>query len=42
MTNVAAIADKTSQEATFVSSSFEELLKVARSLQEEVGQFKVS
>ena len=42
MTNVAAIADKTSQEATFVSSSFEELLKVAQALQAEVGQFKVS
>ncbi|MEP0833603.1 methyl-accepting chemotaxis protein [Microcoleus sp. AS-A8] len=42
MTNVAAIAEKTSQEATFVSSSFEELLKVAKALETEVGQFKVS
>ena len=42
MTNVAAIANKTSQEASFVSSSFEQLLQVAQSLQEDVGQFKVS
>jgi methyl-accepting chemotaxis protein len=42
MTNVAAIAEKTSQEATFVSSSFEQLLKVAKTLETEVGQFKVS
>jgi methyl-accepting chemotaxis protein PixJ len=42
MTNVAAIAEKTSQEATFVSSSFEQLLKVAKALETEVGQFKVS
>ena len=41
MTNVAAIAEKTSKEATFVSSSFEQLLKVARTLETEVGQFKV-
>lgn len=41
MTNVAAIAEKTSQEATFVSSSFEQLLKVAKTLETEVGQFKV-
>ncbi|AFZ19710.1 methyl-accepting chemotaxis protein [Allocoleopsis franciscana] len=41
MTNVAAIAEKTSQEATFVSSSFEQLLKVAKALETEVGQFKV-
>jgi len=42
MTNVAAIANKTSQEASLVSSSFEQLLKVAQTLQEDVGQFKVS
>jgi twitching motility protein PilJ/methyl-accepting chemotaxis protein PixJ len=42
MTNVAAIANKTSQEASFVSSSFEQLRKVAQTLQEDVGQFKVS
>jgi methyl-accepting chemotaxis protein len=42
MTNVAASAEKTSQEATFVSSSFEQLLKVAKALETEVGQFKVS
>ena len=42
MTNVATIANKTSQEATIVSSSFEQLLKVAQALQEDIGQFKVS
>jgi methyl-accepting chemotaxis protein len=42
MTNVAAIADKTSKEASLVSSSFEQLLKVAQGLQENVGRFKVS
>jgi methyl-accepting chemotaxis protein len=42
MTNVAASANKTSQEASFVSSSFEQLRKVAQTLQEDVGQFKVS
>jgi methyl-accepting chemotaxis protein len=42
MTNVAAIADKTSKEANFVSSSFEQLRKVAQALQEDVGRFKVS
>lgn len=42
MTNVAAIASNTSQEASLVSSSFEQLRKVAQVLQEEVGQFKVS
>jgi methyl-accepting chemotaxis protein len=42
MTNVAAIANKTSQEASLVSSSFEQLLKVAQTLQDDVGQFKVS
>jgi twitching motility protein PilJ/methyl-accepting chemotaxis protein PixJ len=42
MSNVAAIAEKTSKEATFVSSSFEQLLKVAQALETEVGQFKVS
>lgn len=42
MTNVAAIANKTSQEASVVSSSFEQLLKVAQALQEDIGQFKVS
>jgi methyl-accepting chemotaxis protein PixJ len=42
MTNVAAIAEKTSKEATLVSSSFEQLLKVAQALETEVGQFKVS
>ena len=42
MTNVAEIAEKTSKEAIFVSSSFEQLLKVAQTLQEDVGQFKVS
>ncbi|MCA1994791.1 MAG: methyl-accepting chemotaxis protein, partial [Coleofasciculus sp. S288] len=42
MTKVAAIADKTSKEATNVSSSFEQLLKVAQALQEDVGRFKIS
>jgi twitching motility protein PilJ/methyl-accepting chemotaxis protein PixJ len=42
MTNVAAIANKTSQEASLVSSSFEELLTVARVLQEDVRRFKIS
>lgn len=42
MTNVAVIANKTSQETTVVSSSFEQLLKVAQTLQEDIGQFKVS
>jgi twitching motility protein PilJ len=42
MTNVAEIADKTSKEASLVSSSFEELRLVAQALQQEVGQFKVS
>jgi twitching motility protein PilJ/methyl-accepting chemotaxis protein PixJ len=41
MTNVAGIAEKTSKEASFVSSSFEQLLKVAQALETEVGQFKV-
>jgi len=42
MTSVAASAEKTSQEATFVSSSFGQLLTVAQTLQDDVGQFKVS
>jgi methyl-accepting chemotaxis protein PixJ len=42
MSNVAEIAQKTSQEAIIVSSSFEQLLAVAIMLQEDVGQFKVN
>jgi methyl-accepting chemotaxis protein len=42
MTNVAQIANKTSKEAGIVSSSFEELLTVAQTLQEDVRRFKVS
>ncbi|HEY9600556.1 MAG TPA: methyl-accepting chemotaxis protein [Allocoleopsis sp.] len=42
MTNVAQIADKTSKEASVVSSSFEQLLTVAQSLQEDIRRFKVS
>ncbi|HEY9639045.1 MAG TPA: methyl-accepting chemotaxis protein [Coleofasciculaceae cyanobacterium] len=42
MKDVAASASKTSTEASQVSSSFEELKKVAQVLQEGVGQFKVS
>jgi methyl-accepting chemotaxis protein PixJ len=41
MTDVAAISDKTSQEATEVSDSFKQLLSVAQAMQESVGQFKV-
>jgi methyl-accepting chemotaxis protein PixJ len=42
MKGVAAIADKTSAEASQVSSSFEYLQKVAQTLQDGVGQFKVN
>lgn len=42
MTNAAAIADKTSTEASLVSSSFEELRMLAQALQEDVGKFKVN
>jgi methyl-accepting chemotaxis protein len=42
MLNVAAIAEKTSKEASHVSSSFDELLTVAQALQQDVGRFKVS
>jgi methyl-accepting chemotaxis protein len=42
ITNVAEIANKTSQEASHVSSSFEQLQTVAQALQEDVGRFKVS
>lgn len=42
MKDVAASANKTSQDASQVSSSFEELRKVAQLLQEGVDQFKVS
>lgn len=42
MTDVAAIAQKTSSGASQVSESFKELLAVAQSLQEDVGQFRVS
>lgn len=41
MKDVAAIADKTSNEAQQVSDSFEQLRQVAQTLQEEVNQFKV-
>ena len=41
MKDVATIANRTSTEAGAVSSSFEELRKVAQTLQAEVGQFKV-
>jgi methyl-accepting chemotaxis protein len=41
MKDVAAIANRTSTEAGQVSISFEELQKVAQTLQSEVGQFKV-
>ena len=42
MIDVAAIANKTSTEAGSVSSSFKQLRSVAQTLQEDVGQFKVS
>ena len=42
MSNVAAIANKTSTGATEVSASFKELLALAQELQANVGQFKVS
>jgi methyl-accepting chemotaxis protein/putative methionine-R-sulfoxide reductase with GAF domain len=41
MTGVAAIADKTSQDATMMATSIQELLQVAQQLQKGVGQFKV-
>ena len=41
ITDVAAIADQTSEEATQVSDSFKQLLTVAQALQGSVGQFKV-
>ena len=42
MTDVAAIAQHTSNEATLVSASFKELLAVAQQLQASAGQFKVT
>ncbi len=42
MTDVAAIAFSTSNEATLVSASFKELLAVATELQTSAAQFKVS
>lgn len=42
MKDVAAIANKTSAEVNQVSSSFEELRKVAQQLQTGIGQFKIS
>ncbi|MBD2005948.1 MULTISPECIES: GAF domain-containing protein [Cyanophyceae] len=41
MSNVAAIANKTSTGATEVSASFKELLALAQELQANVGKFKV-
>ncbi|MEQ9548872.1 MAG: methyl-accepting chemotaxis protein [Coleofasciculus sp. G3-WIS-01] len=42
MTDVAQIAARTSEEAGFVSSSFEQLRKVAQTLQSDVGKFKLN
>ncbi len=42
MSDVAAIANQTSTEATQVSASFKELLEVAQQLQSSAAQFKVS
>ncbi|NEP49909.1 MAG: GAF domain-containing protein [Moorea sp. SIO3C2] len=42
MTDVAAIANRTSTEVSQVSNSFKELLTVAEQLQDSVGKFKVS
>ena len=41
MAQVAAIADKTSSEASNVATTFKDLLAVAKSLQDTVRQFKV-
>ncbi|MFN9175070.1 MAG: hypothetical protein ACK58N_11335, partial [Synechocystis sp.] len=41
MAQVAAIADKTSSEASNVATTFKDLLAVAQSLQDTVRQFKV-
>ena len=42
MADVAAIAEKTDRSAIEVSASFGELLKVARELEDSVGQFRVN
>ena len=42
MTDVATIAEATSNEASNVSASFTQLLAVAQDLQSSVGQFKVN
>ncbi|HEY9645464.1 MAG TPA: GAF domain-containing protein [Chroococcidiopsis sp.] len=42
MTNVLAIADKTSADTQSVALSFQELLETAQDLQASVGQFKVN
>ncbi|PSM47909.1 chemotaxis protein CheD [Chroococcidiopsis sp. CCALA 051] len=42
MTDVAAIADRTSNEATVVSAAFKELSTLAQELQTSASQFKVS
>ncbi|WP_073547984.1 methyl-accepting chemotaxis protein [Chroogloeocystis siderophila] len=42
MSDVAAIADRTSNEATQVSAAFKQLLAVADEMQTSVGQFKVN
>ncbi|MES1021828.1 methyl-accepting chemotaxis protein [Gloeocapsa sp. BRSZ] len=42
MSDVAAIADRTSNEATQVSAAFKQLLAVADEIQTSVGQFKVN
>jgi methyl-accepting chemotaxis protein PixJ len=41
MTDVAAIAQQTSAEATQISTSFQALLATAETLQTSIGQFKV-
>jgi twitching motility protein PilJ len=41
ITDVAAIAVKTSTDTNQVSNAFEDLLEVAQKLQKSVGQFKV-
>ncbi len=41
MANVAAIADRTSEDSTALVASFEELLGIAEELQASVGRFKV-
>ncbi len=42
MTDLAGVANKTSDDSANISNSFQELLATAKELQNSVGQFKVS